>query len=378
MDFTVFTLIETIFWVSVFAKIISLLRRQMLFLKYFSIYPLLIVLLFCIFRLFLPIEWPFTTIINSRKILPFVQSLLCTSFLQVGFIKVNLMLILSIIWGIGTIFIIFRHVIGYFRFKHLLNFLPETENRHLYDILQQINKRKFGANAKIIVHDSIESPAIFGITKPVILLPNMQFSDDELLAIFIHESTHQRYGHCIIKYIAEFIRSCFWWNPLFKEMALEVSHVLEMHSDKAVCRKLNAKQQKEYLFCIARVSSNIRSSFSPITCNLVEENNEEKLKQRFKMILDGSYQSTKKCNLLIIPILIIMFLLSYSAVLQPYSLPDKADIGPNDQINSECYLVETENGYNLYDSTDQFIAPIKYLDENLNGLKIYKNLEDVK
>lgn len=378
MDFTIFTLIMSIFWVSIFAKIISSLRKQMLFLKYFSIYPLLIVLLFCILRLFIPIEWPFTTIINSRKILPFIQTLLCTSFFQVGFIKVNLALIISIVWGSGTVFIIFKHIRDYFRFRHLLNLLPETENKHLYDVFLQINNRGFLTNAKIIVHDSIESPAIFGIIKPVILLPNIHFSDDELLAIFIHESTHHQCGHSIIKHIAELIRACFWWNPLFKDMALEVAHVLEMHSDKAVCKKINTKQQKEYLVCIARISSNIQSSFSPITCNLVEEKNEEKLKQRFSMILDGSYQSRKRCNFLIIPVLIAMFLLSYSAVLQPYSLPDTVDIGPNDQINSECYLVETEEGYNLYDSTNQFIAQIKYLDENLNGLKIYKTLEDVK
>lgn len=52
MYFTIFTLAMAIFWVGKFAKVVSLLRRQMFFLKYFSITPLLIILFLCVLRLF--------------------------------------------------------------------------------------------------------------------------------------------------------------------------------------------------------------------------------------------------------------------------------------------------------------------------------------
>jgi|GEM_PF-1243483 len=380
MQFTIFTLAVAIFWVSIFAKVISSLRRQMLFLKYFSIYPLLLVLLFCILRLLLPVEWPFTIIINSQKVLPFIQTFLRTSFLQIGFLQVSLALVISVLWGSGTVSIILKRVRDYYRFRRLLDFLPETENKRLYEILSMVNGHRLLANVKIIVHDSIESPAIFGFIKPVILLPNINFSDDELLAIFIHESTHYQFGHGIIKCVSEFICACFWWNPFFKKLSLEIAHALEMHSDKAVCKKINADQIKSYLFCITRVANNINchKPFSSMTCSLVEEKNDEKLKHRFKMILGGYYQNRKKCGFIIIPVIIIMFMLSYSVVLQPYSMPDQNTIGPCDDISSEWYLVETEDGYDLYDSTNKFIAQVTYIDESLNDLKIYKKLEDVK
>lgn len=67
-----------------------------------------------------------------------------------------------------------------------------------------------------------------------------------------------------------------------------------------------------------------------------------------------------------------MFLLSYSVVLQPYSLPDQDAIRVSDSISSNSYLVKTKNGYDLYDSTNKFIAHITYIDENLNSLKIWR------
>lgn len=375
MDFTIFTFSIAIFWVSIFVKVVSLLRKQLLFLKNFSLYPLLMVFLFCIMRLFLSVELPFTRVINSQRILPFIQSFLCTSFLQIGLVKINLVFIISFIWGIVAISIIIKHVRNYCRFRHLMDLLQKTENKHLYDVFSKVNKNGVLSNVKIVVHESIESPAIFGFYKPVILLPNIYFSDDELIGIFIHESTHYKYGHGLIKCITGFICACFWWNPFFRELSSEVAHVLEMHSDKAVCKRINSDQQKIYLESITKVASNINYNrlFSSYTCSLVEEKNNEKLNQRFKMISGGYYSNNKVRDFLMMPVITIIFILSYSVVLQPYSIPDLSTLGAKDEVASDCYLIETENGYNLYDSDNSFIALITYIDESLSGLKIYRN-----
>lgn len=380
MQFTIFSLAVAILWVSIFAKIASLLRKNMAFLEYFSIYPLLIILMFCIVRLFVFVEFPFTIIINSQHILPFIQSFLCSPFTKLGNISINLALIIAVIWGLVTISIILKHIADYYRFRHLLDFLPESDDMQVHNIFSMVNAHGRLSNAKIIVHDCIESPAIVGIINPVLLLPKISFSDDELLGIIIHESAHFLYGHCIIKCITEFIRACFWWNPLFKELSLEVAHALEMQSDKVVCKKISKKQQKNYLLGIAKVAEGIDYSrpIPAFSCSLVEEKDGEKLKQRFKMILGGYYHVKKKRYFLTLPAIIVIFLLSYSVVFQPYSLPDANDIGVSDSVNEDCYLVETEDGYDLYDSTNTYIAKITYIDESLKNLKIYKNLEDVK
>lgn len=49
---TIFSLAIAVVWVSILAKLISLFRKQMAVLRFFSIYPLSIVLLFCILRIY--------------------------------------------------------------------------------------------------------------------------------------------------------------------------------------------------------------------------------------------------------------------------------------------------------------------------------------
>lgn len=343
MQFDIFTLLMSIVWVSIFIQSISLLRRQMHFLHYFSISPLLLILLFCIARMLFPVEFPFTRVINSFRILPYIQSLLYYEMIRTDFIQLSVGSIIALVWISGIIFHTFKHIKSYYLFRRFVDFLPPADEEHVYDIFLQTKPRFALKNAKIIIHDAIKSPAIFGLFRPVILLPALPLSDDELTGIFIHESAHYYYGHLIIKYITEFIRCCFWWNPCFRNLSLEMAHALEMHSDKKACNKLNDIQQKKYLTCIANIAEHIHTSPCSVTCSLVEEGSGEKLLQRYDMILNDSYRKKKKCNFLIIPLLMMMFLISYSVLLQPYSLPTIEDLGSGDD-----FFMETDEGYKLH------------------------------
>ena len=69
MTFTVFTWIIAVFWVSLFAKMASWMRRRMAFLNYFSLSPFLLLLLLCVLRVFVFAEFPFTVTLESRHIL---------------------------------------------------------------------------------------------------------------------------------------------------------------------------------------------------------------------------------------------------------------------------------------------------------------------
>lgn len=379
MTFTIFSLFIAVVWVSAFAKIASLLRKQMLFMRYFSIYPLLFILLFCILRLVISIELPYTKIINSVKILPALQAILCTPIIYLGSHGLSLFQILLTIWISGAFVILIRHVREYYHLRSVLNLLPASNDMHLYDMLSKLNIQGRLLNTKIIVNDSIESPAIIGFFKPIILLPNIKFTDNELLGIYTHEYAHYHYGHFFIKCITEVIRSFFWWNPFFKEFSLEITHVLELHSDKVVCRLLGAEIQEEYLLGIAKVIDHLGNQTAPISafsCSLVEESDGEKIKQRFRMILEKNYNNKKRGNILILPIICLLFLISYGFVIQPYSEPDIGSYGDMEEINVDSYLVKSKNGYELYDASDNFIAKIEYIDENLSNLKIIDESED--
>lgn len=380
MQFTIFTLTMTVLWASIFIKLISSLRRQMTVLPYFSIYSLFLLLLLCMLRIILPVEFPFTAVITSKSVLPLIQKILYTPFFHYGYINLNLAFLIAITWIMGAIIIILKQISNYYHFKHLLNFLPASEDKHLYHIFAKTNACGRLKNAKIIVHDCVPSPTIIGFLHPVIILPNISFQDDELLGIFIHECTHYQYKHHLIKLITEFICICFWWNPLFKELSSETTHALEMHSDKVVCSKLTFEQQKKYLYGITKVVKNINplKSVPAFSCSLIREKNGEKLQQRFKMILESGYQSKRKFNPTLISFVLSIFLLSYAFVFQPFSEPALTDLGEMDKTNANFYFIEVSEGYDLYDGENQFITHMIDIDDSLKGLKIYKNAEEIE
>ena len=124
---------------------------------------------------------------------------------------------------------------------------------------------------------------------------------------------------------------------------------------------------------------NDRNTIPAFSCSLVEKKNEEKLQQRFKMMLENNYPNKRKFNLIIMPFVLSIFLLSYAFVFQPYSEPTLADWGAMDTTpNSNYYFIKTKQGYDLYDYTNKFITSMDNIDESLKGLKIYKNIKELE
>ncbi len=366
MELTIFTLIITVFWVSIFVKIISSLRKQMAVLNCFSIYSLLFLLMLCILRVIFPFGFPFTILIESEKILSPIQHFLCTPFTIICGSDITVFRIILGIWILGAVVILTKQLHSARRFRHIVDILPAAKDKRLYHILGKANSGKL-KTFDIKIHKYFQSPAVIGIFHPVILLPEMEFSDDQLFGIFLHEISHFKFRHQIIKLIAECIRVCFWWNPIFRTLSDEVAHALEMHSDKMVCSKLNQRQRLEYCKSITRVIENRNRFSSPALygCGLIEENDDDKLAQRFLMILGNGYQNNKKFPLLMMLLIFAVFLSSYSFVVQPRSEPalEFYDSGVvNLEDGNSYYYEKTENGYEWYDSSGHHIKAVMDLE----------------
>lgn len=383
--FSIYAVCIALFWMGIFITGISVLRKNSFFIKHCSIYTLFVLLITCITRILLPIEMPYTVALNFNIILPEIANFFNMPLVQYRYLTVTPGLIIILIWILPVIFIIYRNMKEYLHFKHTLDIMPSSEDQHLYNIFERADIHNNIPGIKIIVHSYVSSPAIIGISNPVIILPDISFNDSELLSIFMHEISHYRYKHQFIKLIMELICAVFWWNPSFKKLSSELSHAMELQSDRAVCLNLDYSQKKEYLQAIAKVAGNAenRNITPPCLCSIFEENSGKNLIQRFKIITENKYQNKKKLDIIIIPLVITLFLLSYSYVPQPFSEPARENMesGEADKCTDgkdidEFFIVKTDNGYDLYSSGKFYdgITPgnLPYL----NGIKIYENKEE--
>ena len=60
--------------------------------------------------------------------------------------------------------------------------------------------------------EGISTPAAFGLFHPVILLPNIEFTETELYCVLLHELIHIKHRDWGIKVIMDFISCIHWWN----------------------------------------------------------------------------------------------------------------------------------------------------------------------
>jgi len=389
--FSVNAVCIALLWTCIFITGISVLRKNPFFIKHCSIYTLFVLIAACIARILIPIEMPYTIALDFDRVLPEIMHLFNTPLIQLNYLALTPGLIIIIIWVSPAIFIIYRRTKEYMRFKHALDIMPASEDQNLYRIFAKADLHNNIPGIKIIVHAYVNSPAITGFFHPVIILPYIKFNNNELLGIFMHEISHYRFKHHFIKLIMELICAVFWWNPLFKKLSSELSHIMELQSDKAVCLNLDHNQKKEYLHAMAKVAVNIknRSVTPPCLCSILEENSGENLLQRFKMIAGNNYQTRKKLDIITIPLVIAIFLLSYSFVCQPFSEPTPEDMESSEVNTSadtsnaidaaECFIAKSGNGYDLYTSSGRFLGGITPGNlPYLEGIKIYENKEEAK
>ncbi len=376
MYLTVYSIAVAVFWATVFTKLAASFRKRIKDLRYFSLYPFMLVLFFSTLRILFPLELPYTYIVESWKILPWIQGFSRIQLVSFGFVTITPGVLFLTVWILGAAVVFCRHMQNYIRFHRLLHSLPAASDSRLQRMLAEADPQGKLAKAKVIVHEAVASPALSGFLRPVIILPDMYFDDEELLGIFLHESAHFKSRHIFAKLAAELACICFWWNPLLKELPEEISHALELHSDKAVCKKLDKKQQLKYLSVILKVLRNASrpDSLKAASLSLADRPDKRNMEQRFQMILEDHYQKKHKPYCFATLLALLVFLLSYAVIPQPASLPPSDTFGTMDALSSDSnfYCVEKSDGYDLYEYPNHFIVHMDHLEEQFKNLKIYK------
>ncbi len=90
--------------------------------------------------------------------------------------------------------------------------------------------------------DSTLSPAVYGLFRPVILLPlalTEKLSRKQLRAVLLHEAIHLRRGDVWVNCAQTFLQIAYWWHPLLWLANVRIRRVREEAVDDAVMTALN-------------------------------------------------------------------------------------------------------------------------------------------
>ena len=306
-----------------------------------------------ILRMVIPFEFLF---LSHNIYFPEAISKIITNFIHPHlFGRFSLWFCIKVIWIIGIAFFTIRYLKTEHDFKVKVEHYSErlSEFTPAYQVLKQI-QQEFPKTQYIELrtYPFVQTPVIYGLRKPYILLPEeLTLNDKQLYYVLRHEISHYLHNDAFIKFGVKFLCIIYWWNPLCKFLQEKADTILEMRIDQSIAK--NSKQKVEYLECLLFVADQLVSSSDNIKSSRVIslcDKSSLTLKHRFQMLLNDEvkpFYNFKKYILLIL--LTILFLLSFIFIFEAkYIIPEDA----NDSITietNEIYFIERKDGkYDMY------------------------------
>lgn len=319
-----------------------LLRRKTRFLARYSTSALLFITVLGLVRLFTPIDLKRAVVIPSTTILPAVQSAL---LFNIPVLNISIGLVLLIIWGCGTVGFILQDIVIELRSYRIRKNFSVVEDKRIEKLAAG-----FGSEYSVKVSPDVKSPYVAGIFRPVIYLPDIELTDDDLRFILRHEIQHILSHDGLKKLLFLAIEALFWWNPLAHITMSEIDAILELQCDAKITAGSDDKAVYEYMSTLLSVMKQISSADEQNDACAVHFAGEAPvIKQRFEVMLNRDKRRTKAAGKWLCGIFVAVFLMSYMVIIQPRFEPPASDLGGAIDINPSNSSIQYEDGaYYLY------------------------------
>ncbi|MDE5741795.1 MAG: M56 family metallopeptidase [Oscillospiraceae bacterium] len=193
--------------------------------------------------------------------------------------KINVLQILAYIWLFTAAVFILLNLFKYFKFKNTLkkSFIREIDNNI--------------SELRIFSSGIVSSPFLIGVFKPVIVVPEMEFSESELSMTVRHETVHLRRHDIIKKLVMNFLRCVNWFNPVFYVIEKQAGEMSEFIADETLTANASYSERKEYGNLLLKFAENeayAAGMYSRLSGNAL------RLAKRLELVMNNSPR--KKLN----------------------------------------------------------------------------------
>ena len=295
---SIYSLIWTFINCGLMALVILFLRTRKNFLARYGTFSLVVLFFCCIIRMFIPVEIPnFQYIIHNT----FIYNHLLNPFFTLTFPEWTIYVILGI-WVLGSVVVflrLFRQTLKTER-AILANYQPAGPLA--LEVLRELDP---SGKIDIRISPNIIVAILTGFSHPVIYLPAVDYSEQELRYILLHEYTHYKRKDIWRKLFFNVLYVIFWWNPFIYVLRQEANELIEFQCDKQLAKDLNEWEVVDYLQILRdnverMQDSSVESSLT--TIGFAENTNSSSTLQRFRLLLNR----TEKSRTGIVPKIIVL------------------------------------------------------------------------
>lgn len=215
---------------------------------------------------------------NSNKVVE--EDSLKTEGNENSALQIPLMKVVEVLWLVGAIAFIGYNFLSYiiFRFR-IVRSAKEFEVSILNEVQDEVGIKRV---PKIVTSGEILSPMLVGFISPLVILPETQYSENELKVILKHEFMHYKRCDLWYKLLLVISNGIHWFNPIVYLMVKQATRDLEYSCDDAVVKNKSMEYRKNYSMTILK---SMESSRATVLSTYLSKSGAREMK-RFKNVFN--------------------------------------------------------------------------------------------
>lgn len=224
--------------------------------------------------------------------------------------------ILLFIWLLGCAFTLGKYAYSYIRFRKMLKrWGSVVKDEQILDQLQLV-QQEMGIKSKVrLLHYPMsQSPMLLDFRDVMIVLTELDYTEEELQLIFKHELTHYKHRDVMVNLLMILVKSLHWFNPVAALACRETQEVGEMYCDYDV---LNNQDQLYRVFygetILIMIDCSKKTPITLTTCFYSEKFN---LKRRIIGIMDSRLPKKFQSSSFLVVVSLLLLLASSVFVIE--------------------------------------------------------------
>ena len=244
------------------------------------------------------------------------------------------------IWLIGILIKCIFYIKDCILLRKILNQSTYSPSDAVLDkIVRDLTKRLHLTHVPSVRYCSLTStPVTVKKNKFIILLPQRNYSSNELFAILLHEMIHIKHNDLRRLQFGRILTIIFWFYPVAYLFRRDIEVLCETVCDQTVLRFLSDDLSHRDYFTL--ILSHLQSKQTIPSC--IGLNNKAQLKYRMSASRSGSFMHPKRS--------VLCSILSGVLLLASSSLIAQASVEPVEQINYDWFDATTESIITSYET----------------------------
>ncbi|MCM1214590.1 MAG: M56 family metallopeptidase [Lachnospiraceae bacterium] len=191
---------------------------------------------------------PWEQTVTQGRIIVEIPAQMATPVMASSEKDITLLDIAAFVWMMGGMAFLAVHLVSYacYRRRVLKRGTDIRDNEILCQLFQLKHELRIRDTVRVVEYPEAASPMVIGFLEPVLILPEVRYSPEELYFILKHELIHLKRRDVYVKLLLAAANAVHWFNPLVWIMQKEAAVDMELSCDERVTQGTDYEVRKAY------------------------------------------------------------------------------------------------------------------------------------